>query len=84
MMIPSALPPPLPPAPKVVGGVPLLDPLTPFPRDEDEHTVRIAGDTSPEEAGDSRQKNSLLSQRFLRSARSFSSRLRSKAARYRS
>jgi hypothetical protein len=82
MTMPSELPVPLP-ALRVVGGVPLLDPPL-FPREDDEDMARMAGATSPEGAGISRQKNSLPSQRFLRSACSFSSRFRSKAARYRS
>jgi hypothetical protein len=87
MTIPSAPAPapapalPLPLGPAVVGGVPLLDPPLLLPRDDDEEdTVRITG-ASRAGGGVFRQKNSLASQRLLRSARSFSSRLRSKAER---
>jgi hypothetical protein len=83
MTIPSELPVLPLPAHRVVGGVPLLDPPL-FPREDDEDVARIAGATSPEGAGVSRQKNSLPSQRFLRSARNFSDRFRSKVPRYRS
>lgn len=79
MLFPLLLSPVLVP----VGGVPLLDPPL-LPRDEEEDTVRITGGTSADGAGTARQKSSLPSQRFLRSARSFSSRFRSKAERYRS
>ena len=82
MTIPSTLF-PLLFGPVVVGGVPLLDPAL-LPRDEEEDTVRVTGGTGVEGAGTSRQKSSLLSQRFPRSERSFSSRFRSKAERYRS